>query len=173
MTAPPYSCDKLIMAIHRVIYSWKYAEKVMNYPCSRFNVFSSTPLFFIHSNLYNNLIFPENSNNMKACSIQHYDKNRDVIGIYIYIYIVCLSQSYDVCVQPSITGWYCQCKVGDRTIDCCAHVAAVLWYLGHQRHVADTISLPTDHSRHLLNAADVDWNSDDSDIGFSLSKLSC
>ena len=60
MTAPPYSCDKLIMAIHRVIYSWKcanMAEKVMNYPYSRFNVFSSTPLFSIHSNLYNNLIF--------------------------------------------------------------------------------------------------------------------
>lgn len=129
MTAPPYSCDKLIMAIHRVIYSWKcakMAEKVMNYPCSRFNVFSSTPLFSIHSNLYNNLIFPENSNNMKACSIQHYDKNRDVIGIYIYIYIVCLSQSYDVCLQPSITGWYWQCKVGATTIGCCARVAAVL-----------------------------------------------
>jgi hypothetical protein len=77
MTAPPYSCDKLIMALHRVIYSWKWAkmvEKVINYPCSRFNVFSSTPLFSIHSNLYNNLIFPENSNNMKACSIQRYDK---------------------------------------------------------------------------------------------------
>ena len=77
MTAPAYSCDKLIMAIHRVIYSWKcakMAEKVMNYPCSRFNGFSSTPLFSIHSNLYNNLIFPENSNNMKACSIQCYDK---------------------------------------------------------------------------------------------------
>jgi hypothetical protein len=87
MTAPPYSCDKLIMAIHRVIYSWKcakMAEKVMNYPCSRFNFFSSTPLFSIHSNLYNNLIFHENSNSMKACSIQRYDKNRDVIGIYIY-----------------------------------------------------------------------------------------
>ena len=135
---------------------------------------------------------------MKACSIQRYDKNRDVIGIYIYI--VCLSQFLKIylvqykilpyffliqshifiiffhiltflniftfCVQPSITGWYCQCKVGARTIGCCAHVAAVLWYLGHQRHVADTISLPTDHSRHFLNAADVDWNSDDSDIGF-------
>jgi hypothetical protein len=91
MTAPPYSCDKLIMAIHRVIYSWKCAkmsEKVMNYPCSRFNVFSSTPLFSIHCNLCNNLIFPENSNNKKACSIQRYDKNRDVIGIYIYIYIL-------------------------------------------------------------------------------------
>jgi hypothetical protein len=92
MTAPPYSCDKLIMAIHRVIYSWKcakMAEKVMNYPCNRFNVFSSTPLFSIHSNLYNNLIFPENSNNMKAYSIQRYDK---IVTSSVYIYIVCLSQ---------------------------------------------------------------------------------
>ena len=88
VNAPPYPCDKLIMAIHRVIYSWKcakMAEKVMNYPCSRFNVFSSTLLFSIHSNLYNNLI-PENSNMMRACSIQRYDKNRDVIGVFIPIF---------------------------------------------------------------------------------------
>ena len=60
--------------LYIVIYSWKcakMAEKVMNYPCSRFNVSSSTPLFSIHSKL----IFPENSNNMKACSMQRYDKN--------------------------------------------------------------------------------------------------
>ena len=73
MTAPPYSCDKLIMAIHShlLLEMCQNGGKVMNYPCSRFNVFSSTPLFSIHSNL----IFPENSNNMKACSIQRYDKN--------------------------------------------------------------------------------------------------
>ena len=103
MTAPPYSCDKLIMATHRVIYSWKcakMAEKVMNYPCSRFNVFSSTPLFSIHSNLCNNLIFPENSNNMKACIIQRYHKTRDVIGTYIYCLFIPM---YDiVIIRPYI-----------------------------------------------------------------------
>ena len=73
----------------------------------------------------------------------------------------CLWISYDINAQPAITGWYCQCKVGARTIGCCAHIAAVLWYLGYQRHVPGTPSLPTDHSQHFLNAADADWNSDD------------
>ena len=88
MTAPPHFCDKLIMAIHRVIYSWKCAKmagKVIITLVADLMFFSSTPLFSIHSNIYNNLIFPENSNNMKACSIQRYDTNRDFIGIYKYI----------------------------------------------------------------------------------------
>jgi hypothetical protein len=33
-----------------------------------------------------------------------------------------------------ITGWYCKCKTGARTLGCCAHIASVLWYLGLARH---------------------------------------
>lgn len=33
-----------------------------------------------------------------------------------------------------IQGWYCECKVGARTVGCCAHIATILWYLGHARH---------------------------------------
>eukprot|EP00732_Lithocolla_globosa_P006874 Lithocolla_globosa_v1_NODE_8303_length_837_cov_2.753197.p1 type:complete len:153 gc:universal NODE_8303_length_837_cov_2.753197:478-20(-) len=28
-----------------------------------------------------------------------------------------------------VTGWYCQCETGKRTVGSCAHIAAVLWYL--------------------------------------------
>ena len=33
-----------------------------------------------------------------------------------------------------IEGWYCTCQSGARTLGTCAHVAAVLWYMGFARH---------------------------------------
>lgn len=33
-----------------------------------------------------------------------------------------------------ILSYYCTCKAGARTLGSCAHVAAVLWYLGYARH---------------------------------------
>ena len=29
----------------------------------------------------------------------------------------------------SVTGWYCTCPAGMRTVGCCAHIAAVIWYV--------------------------------------------
>jgi hypothetical protein len=34
----------------------------------------------------------------------------------------------------NVTGWYCTCKIGARTVGCCAYVASVVWYLGYQRY---------------------------------------
>lgn len=34
----------------------------------------------------------------------------------------------------SITNYYCKCKSGCRTVGCCTHVCAVVWYLSHARH---------------------------------------
>ena len=53
------------------------------------------------------------------------------------------STKYFVWVQHSatdVTGWYCQCKAGQRTVGCCAHVATVVWYLGWARHHNYTVS---------------------------------
>ncbi|CAF1019076.1 unnamed protein product [Didymodactylos carnosus] len=36
--------------------------------------------------------------------------------------------------QP-IVCCYCTCSAGSRTIGCCSHSAATLWYLGYQRHL--------------------------------------
>lgn len=33
-----------------------------------------------------------------------------------------------------ITGYYCTCSSGSRTLGCCAHVASVIWFLGYARH---------------------------------------
>ena len=61
----------------------------------------------------------------------------------------------------SITGWYCLCKAGARTVGCCAHIASVLWYLGYQRHCTDATATSINHKEHFLNAADEDWISED------------
>ena len=36
--------------------------------------------------------------------------------------------------EESILGWYCTCQSGARTLGCCCHVAAVIWFLGYSRH---------------------------------------
>lgn len=35
----------------------------------------------------------------------------------------------------AISGYYCSCKVGERTLGSCSHVACVLRYLGHDRYL--------------------------------------
>ena len=52
------------------------------------------------------------------------------------------------------------CKVGSRTVGCCAHIAAILLYLGYQRQQTDEVSSETNYCRAVLDAADTDWDSD-------------
>ncbi|XP_053380497.1 uncharacterized protein LOC123526886 [Mercenaria mercenaria] len=69
--------------------------------------------------------------------------------------------------QPPISGWYCGCKVGARTVGCCAHVASVLWFLGIDRHSSTPDLGPQVASDALLDAAEIplsdDQESDDCD----------
>ena len=49
---------------------------------------------------------------------------------------------YDLWVEYTqglnpITGWYCGCRSGARTVGCGAHVASVFWYLGYYRNEAE------------------------------------
>lgn len=37
--------------------------------------------------------------------------------------------------ESPIEGYYCDCKSGARTVGCCGHVAAALWFLGYSRHL--------------------------------------
>lgn len=41
--------------------------------------------------------------------------------------------------RESIKGLYCTCKVGERTLGCCSHLATVLLYFGYERHQPDRI----------------------------------
>lgn len=40
----------------------------------------------------------------------------------------------------SITGYYCKCPNGSRMVGCCAHIAAVLWYLSYARYLGRIVA---------------------------------
>ena len=62
--------------------------------------------------------------------------------------------------QTIVLSQYYHRKVGAVTIDCSAQVLTFLDNLRYQYHQDDSVSFPTDHSKHL-NAADADLNFDD------------
>ncbi len=55
-----------------------------------------------------------------------------------FIYILVDVEKSDV---EAVVEYTCQCKNGLRTVGCCAHILAVLWYLGYGRHQPE-IPLP-------------------------------
>ena len=61
--------------------------------------------------------------------------------------------------QDCSKGWTFQRKVGPRTVGCCAHIDAVLWYLGYQRHQTDEVLSETKYcgTVKVVKAADTDW----------------
>jgi hypothetical protein len=69
--------------------------------------------------------------------------------------------------NDSITGWFCQCKTGARTLGCCSHIACVLWYMGFARHNKDNLPKRRDVCGGLLDAcahlAEVDSDEDEQD----------
>lgn len=48
----------------------------------------------------------------------------------------------------TITGYYCTCKTGNRTLGTCVHVTSVLWYLGFAK-LQENVSYP---SNNLLDS---------------------
>lgn len=42
---------------------------------------------------------------------------------------------YSATAMQKITGHFCECMQGARTITTCGHITSVLWYLGYQRHL--------------------------------------
>ena len=54
--------------------------------------------------------------------------------------------------NEQIVAWFCQCKAGQRTVGCCAHVASVIWYLGHARHQEQQKPLQA-RTCNIMNAA--------------------
>lgn len=60
----------------------------------------------------------------------------------------------------AISGYYCSCKVGERTLGCCSHVACVLRYLGYDRHQAPK---PSTQVRYAWDAIDCNINDGDDD----------
>ena len=54
--------------------------------------------------------------------------------------------------NEQIVAWFCQCKAGQRTVGCCAHVASVIWFLGHARHQEQRKPLHA-LTNNIMNAA--------------------
>lgn len=67
---------------------------------------------------------------------------------------------YTIGINP-ITGWYCQCKTGVRTVGCCAHIASVLWYLGYFRNSGEVISRLSSQYTDYVDDAVADWSETD------------
>ena len=42
--------------------------------------------------------------------------------------------SFENNLENPISGYYCTCKSGARTLGSCAHVASFIWYMGYARH---------------------------------------
>lgn len=62
---------------------------------------------------------------------------------------IAYTQIDDLEADPNpILGNYCTCKSGARTLGTCAHIAAILWFLGFARHQENIHYPPT----HLLDA---------------------
>ncbi|CAF4165165.1 unnamed protein product [Rotaria sp. Silwood2] len=55
--------------------------------------------------------------------------------------------------DESIQGWYCTCPTGARVVGCCAHTAALLWYLGVCRAEYDDKGHPLS-AQYLLETVD-------------------
>lgn len=75
------------------------------------------------------------------------------------------SKTYSLWVEFSqglnpISGWYCGCRSGARTVGCCAHIASVLWYLGYLRHQTedDDIKPNRSHIDYVEDAAADTWS---------------
>jgi len=61
----------------------------------------------------------------------------------------------------AITGYYCKCKQGARTVGCCSHSCSVMWFLGHQRHQNPPTLKLRDRNLTFLNTRDFHENSDE------------
>lgn len=63
--------------------------------------------------------------------------------------------------SSSIIGYYCQCKNGQRTVGTCAHIMAVLWYLGFAKN-NNNIKNPAAFLQNIFEVL-VESSEDDSD----------
>lgn len=66
-----------------------------------------------------------------------------------FTYILIDTQPSSSNCLDAILGYCCNCLVGNRTVGCCCHVMAIIWYLGWARH-QDNISPPASFLDNIL-----------------------
>lgn len=67
--------------------------------------------------------------------------------------------------NTDIVAWYCKCRAGARVVGVCAHIAAVVWYLGYARYryVDPAAEGVQDWSQHLHDAGRLNEPVDESE----------
>ncbi|CAF0943683.1 unnamed protein product, partial [Brachionus calyciflorus] len=59
-----------------------------------------------------------------------------------------------------INGWYCTCKNGTRTVGCCSHIAAIIYYLGCGRYL-EKVENPAGFLTEFFKKSYFDESTDD------------
>ncbi|OWF49584.1 uncharacterized protein LOC110451517 isoform X2 [Mizuhopecten yessoensis] len=70
------------------------------------------------------------------CEMQVHKENDNLIRVRLQSRHVS-SKQYLLWIEHdcvNVVAWYCKCRAGARVVGVCAHIAAVLWYLGYARH---------------------------------------
>ncbi|CAC5410204.1 unnamed protein product [Mytilus coruscus] len=70
--------------------------------------------------------------------------------------------------EVTVLGWFCKCRAGARIVGMCAHVSAVIWYLGYARCLNIPYCSGDDWTKYLTDARnmpdpEIIDESDDSD----------
>ncbi|CAG2229897.1 unnamed protein product [Mytilus edulis] len=54
--------------------------------------------------------------------------------------------------EVTVLGWFCKCRAGARVVGMCAHVSAVIWYLGYARCLDIPYCSGDDWTKYLIDA---------------------
>ena len=93
-------------------------------------------------------------NDQTLLRIRLFSRFRNSTRYQIYIHFNAAAvenEEQDQEIVP-ILGHYCTCKSEAKTLGCCAHIASVLWYLGHARHEARVKYPSTDLLNNVFDA---------------------
>lgn len=63
--------------------------------------------------------------------------------------------------HASITGLYCTCKVGERTLGCCSHLATVVRYFGYERYQPVRAVFRSQSAWDAIDCAEYDISDDE------------
>ncbi|XP_065937114.1 uncharacterized protein [Magallana gigas] len=89
-----------------------------------------------------------------GCDIMVHKEDQSLIRVRIRSRHIS-SKSYLLWIrydEGSVIGWYCRCRAGARVVGMCAHIAAVLWYLG-LGHDMESLRSVRDWSKFIDDAA--------------------
>jgi hypothetical protein len=118
--------------------SWERVSRINNFPILTKTELEHHVTFgcyqieqadnYLHEHLCNNdefTVFRSRSDpNVIRSRLQSRHKNRKQYDVYIEL------DPSKLAAWEKLKGWYCGCTSGARTIGCCSHVTAVIWWLG-------------------------------------------